>query len=447
MTAEKSTDWLIDLLYADEDEDMLDSTEGDLPTDQREELEGMRDMLSEIRQAWPPMESPSASLREGLLAQAREAAAAAAETEAQGARMPRATRSPAGSIWSRVRARTLVQITGVAVVLLTGSFFLGQMAQEPGGASAPSMELARTDTAPSPAPEIAANDFPVKAAEKNDDIQAAPPIEQSKTLAYKDEAKPQEEEARPAPAVAKPEPQKARKATRSKKKESVRFGDDTLLKQARRPAKKSPYRAPAIIPSAPSSSAGPFGQEGPTVAEYDTQDALKEARSKRSSARTRSASTSNQMPERLQNATKPADEAAPAAEPPAPVAPPPKADPAPKKVTSKLEAAADKNAAAPTPTVAGIERASRAAQHDRTIAEADRFLRQNLGSVADRVRVMELKAKAHTAKGENAQADALLNKIAEQYPEQAKKKKVRKRKSKAKSRPMKRMKLDSMEAF
>lgn len=162
MSAEKSTDWLIDLLYEDELELDDEPTSLDqLEPAQAAELEATRQWLGQARAAMLLAE-PKASTREAILAAAQEQLRTQAETEAQAQRMPQPARQPSQSnLWARARFSTVAQITSLATVLVVGVFLLGRFqdqmpAATRSDAAAPTVALAPAPSAAAPMEELAA---------------------------------------------------------------------------------------------------------------------------------------------------------------------------------------------------------------------------------------------------------------------------------------------------
>ena len=169
MSAEKSPDWLIDLLYdeaLEEDEDHLPTPQEDsLTPEQSAELTAHQDLLRALRDA-TPMFSPQASTRAAILEAAHAQIAKQAEQQAQAVRKPQVARPLQDSMWGRTRTQTVAQIAGLATVLVVGVFMLGRLQDTLPSATrsaSPSAEHAAM-IAPAPAPTLAAApqsaDFP-----------------------------------------------------------------------------------------------------------------------------------------------------------------------------------------------------------------------------------------------------------------------------------------------
>lgn len=141
MSAEKSTDWLIDLLYQDEveyeeplEEDLSSQDSSEelerplelLSAQQEAELSEHRQWLGTVRQSLI-LAQPSEATHDAIMKAAREQLITHAEREAQAVRKPQPVRhSPEGTLWARARFGTMAQIASLATVLVVGIFFLGR---------------------------------------------------------------------------------------------------------------------------------------------------------------------------------------------------------------------------------------------------------------------------------------------------------------------------------
>lgn len=183
MSAEKSTDWLIDLLYEDEveheeplEEDLSSQDSSEelerplklLRPEQEAELAEHRRWLATVRQSMS-MAQPSAATHDAIMEAARAQLITHAEREAQAVRKPQPTRhSPEGTLWARARFGTMAQIASLATVLVVGIFFLGRFQDK-----MPAM----SESAPAPtATTIALNDAPEAAAPQAQPEPAPEPV-------------------------------------------------------------------------------------------------------------------------------------------------------------------------------------------------------------------------------------------------------------------------------
>lgn len=222
MSAEKPTEWLVDLLY-EQDEPTTDETggsdqwSGELDDAQRAELDATFAMLGEVRAAMP-MEEPRASVRASILEAAHkqaEAQVAASAASRGGRRAPGSPRSSTESLWG---GQTLYRAMSFAAVLcvLIGAGVIAQRMTQPtvesrfaaandsvtnevnfgGSDEAPAhQQLAalEKEKAPAPEPEEVAlaeeeNDFPEIAQNKELAKEEDPAAD--KTLAMQDDFKP-----------------------------------------------------------------------------------------------------------------------------------------------------------------------------------------------------------------------------------------------------------------
>jgi len=222
MSAEKPTEWLVDLLY-EQDEPTTDETggsdqwSGELDDAQRAELDATFAMLGEVRAAMP-MEEPRASVRASILEAAHkqaEAQVAASAASRGGRRAPGSPRSSTESLWG---GQTLYRAMSFAAVLcvLIGAGVIAQRMTQPtvesrfaaandsvtnevnfgGSDEAPArQQLAalEKEKAPAPEPEEVAlaeeeNDFPEIA--QNKELAKGEDPAADKTLAMQDDFKP-----------------------------------------------------------------------------------------------------------------------------------------------------------------------------------------------------------------------------------------------------------------
>lgn len=198
MSADETTEWLVDLLYADELEDLEDEhdapqgadddPESGLSDAQLVELAGARAFLGEVRRAMPS-EALSEEVRTSILSAAREAAAARAASDAAAERRPQVARTPQGSIWSRTQWSTIAQITSVAALLIVGAFSINifqMQSAEHVSESAPTAARVAADAPPTPAVATRTADFPEAKLQAAGALEA--PGNKNTTVALKDAA-------------------------------------------------------------------------------------------------------------------------------------------------------------------------------------------------------------------------------------------------------------------
>ena len=218
MSAEKPTEWLVDLLY-EHDEATTDEMEGSdnmsdgLDDAQRAELEATFAMLGEVRAAMP-MEEPRASVRASILEAAHKQAeaqvAASASARTSGRRAPGSPRSSTESLWGGQNLYRAMSFAAVLCVLIGAGVIAQRMSQPAmeakfseansgvtnevsfGGDSAPAPArpqlAALEEEAETAEPTIAANDFPEIAQNRQTTlgIQQEDPAVGNKTLAMGD---------------------------------------------------------------------------------------------------------------------------------------------------------------------------------------------------------------------------------------------------------------------
>ncbi len=129
MSADKSTEWLIDLLYQEEPDSDPGGPPESLSEDDLALSQAYRSFLSEVREQLPEA-APAQHTLDTILEAARAQAAASTATSARTTRAPQAPRDLSSSIWRKARVQTLSQIAGVALVLVVGAFALGKLPQD-----------------------------------------------------------------------------------------------------------------------------------------------------------------------------------------------------------------------------------------------------------------------------------------------------------------------------
>lgn len=195
MSAEKSTDWLIDLLYEDEvecEEPLEDLSNQDsseelerplefLSAQQEAELTEHRQWLGTVRQSLI-LAQPSEATHDAIMKAAREQLITHAEREAQAVRKPQPARhSPEGTLWARARFGTMAQIASLATVLVVGIFFLGRFQDKMPtmSESAPAAStVALNDAEQAPAPEPTAAQPPADLVATGSEAPAEPAQEE-----------------------------------------------------------------------------------------------------------------------------------------------------------------------------------------------------------------------------------------------------------------------------
>ena len=479
MSAEKSPDWLIDLLYADEEYE-FDSEgspdEADLDEAESLELEGLRDLLGQVRASHVDV-APPEGLSASILAAAREvsaeASAEAARPEARRVAPGRAAAAPGeGSLWGRARANTFAQIGAVAAILLVGAFMVNRIQ---GTSNEPSMGADMTMAAkaddlvreqPQSPPAVAGADAPNAdgLALVEEAKEAVPAADQAQAaveaiegdLSKAGEAEPLDELAvgkalersrreegllskkrardydvlsnkKPSRPKADPAPQKKDSYIALSEKELDTIVDDSIDDM---PGEATPEPVALNAPrsSASSSSTG-FGTEARYEAAPKTApspepsdeaatgklvaEAVESASQTRNAARTGSASVADDVAATREAQAKDADKR-------------------------------------PTPSIAEVERMARAERHRDTIAEADRYLKSGMGTNKDRARALELKAEALVAQGKGDEAGRVYDQIEKSYPSYYKQPATKRTKRKAAKKKAKSLDLnfdEAVEAF
>ncbi len=465
MSAEKSPDWLIDLLYADEEYE-FDSEgppdEADLDEAESFELEGLRDLLGQVRASHVDV-APPEGLSASILAAAREASAEAtaeaAHPEARRAAPGRPAATPGeGSLWGRARANTFAQIGAVAAILLVGAFMVNRIhstSNEPMMADA--MEVAAADDLVREQPQsavVADSDAPNTdgLALKEDAKPAAPAADQAKAAVETLEgelAKPAED---PLDELAVG---KALEARREKGRLATKLNRDydvlskkAPAKKAEPPSKKDAYLAVSdkdldtMMDDALENTPGDAEPE-PVALNTPTAPARSSSSGFGTEARYEPAPSAKRPPSPTPAEEAGADEVDEAVERAAAqrnVVRTSAADAADSVASGSAKEATAKQPAKPAaPSIAEVERMARAERHRDTVAAADRYLKTGLGTNKDRIRVLELKAEALTAQGKGDEAVRIYDQIEKLDPSHSykqpavKRSKRKKAKKKAKS--------------
>jgi hypothetical protein len=482
MSAEKSPDWLIDLLYADEEHE-FDSEgppdEAGLDEAESLELEGLRDLLGQVRASRVDV-APPEGLSASILAAAREvsaeASAEAARPEARRAAPGRPAASPGeGSLWGRARANTFAQIGAVAAVLLVGAFMVnrihGTSSEAEMGAgmevAAKADDLVREQPA---AAAVAGADAPAAdglalkeeaagAAESGDQAQAAVEAIEGNLDRARNEDPAELDELAVGKALDEARERARREeagllSTKRSRDYEALSDKKTAAKADPAPPKKDSYIAlsekdldgivsgelentpgdapnePVALnaPSAPSrSSSSGFGTEAryestPSAARPPSPEPAEESEAK---------------------PTKLADEVVESAMAQRNAARTSSAQAADDIAARENQDATDKQ---PAPSLGEVERMARAERHRDTIAAADRYLKSGMGANADRARALELKAEALAAQGKGDEAQRVYDEIEKKYPTHFKRPAQKRQKRKAVRKKAKSLDVDFDEA-
>jgi hypothetical protein len=461
MSAEKTPEWLVDLLYAGEEEEAGASPpEFDLSEDEHRSLAHSRMILSGAREVLT-RQAPGEAVRASILEQARKAAAAgvaevaAAEVASASGRRAASPREPGTSLWSRSRTSSVAQIVVVALALIASTAVLSRLQNSPARHEqvAPTM-VAQRDTAELEAPHAAAEQLkqeaPATAAPAmgdgialNADAPALPaePMPDPSIVelepaegglaGYAGDREARKEEQKPSVAARAPAKMKASMdylaMEERTKDETARPGADLDDQVESRPAKPATIIAKADEPmprdedkvqpmravekeeptrrqfnSPESKVAGPPPSEELAVA--DKKLAEDYAKPADSSGRGR-ASTSDA----------PMKESAPSA----PMANAPKA-------VAKPAAEPAEQATSATP--ASVRAEFNRADYRSTVTSADQYLGSGLGTPDQRAEMLDLKAQALHELGRTVEADKALRELEQKYPGYYSKNNIAKRK-------------------
>ena len=416
MSAEKHTEWLVDLLYPEEIEDSAGASEtAELTPEEQLEFAQMREFLAEVRRALPDV-SPSEHVRAHILGEAaRHAAMADSPAPVSGRRVASAPPS-SPSIWARTRRQGVLQLAAAlcllvgAAAVLTSTFDTGvehkfraandgvqqNVAFEP----APQAPDLKREVDESPVVE---SRLPVELAEAQEE--EAPGDKMVLAQRETREGEPPEREvrrsvrrsrskARPASPSRTPSPKKYAYEPEAKKESAKKSGslDDSLLDNIEEPSKAA---------SADSSVSLFGGDEGaaskPKAVSEDSRRAEK-----------------SEMQQAPGAATSSVDD---------------------------LEADKDR---APSSTIPQVEQSFRSERYQSVISQADSYLSAGLGTPAERAKVLEYKARALDALGRSAEAKATYQELEREHADYYKRNQIRK-KARSRRAPSKKSSADSFE--
>jgi hypothetical protein len=467
MSAEKTPEWLVDLLYVGEEEDEAGASppELELSDEERRQLDRSRALLREVREHCV-LASPREAVRASILEQARKAAAASVVDVAQaegpiaatkpGQRDARAPRGASGGLWSRGRTNSVAQIVAVALALVASAALLSrfQINSQRAASFDPMAEMATNKPAPAtaapqlerPADTVALKEVapaPAAVAEPQPDpsiVEMKPVEDQAASGAVAKNGADQQREAaiaearRDAKASAPPKaPQEPLRAL----KDNL-AGEDALDGYPKEGAKTAGGAGRTVIASAdaPTMLDGdgvvlmrerevPPTPQAPKADHYFNSPESKadDVRLEVSAAKEMNAAPAERKKTfEAPPSAPPADEVEDEASSKPPTAAKPAAKPAQEK-------AADKESAGPgAATPAAIRASYNRADYRGTISGADMFLSAGLGTPDQRAEIMDLKAQALEQLGRGAEADALLREIERQYPDYYRKNNLAKRK-------------------
>lgn len=482
MASEKSTQWLIDLLYEEEAAEPPPPEEALEPA-QQEELRTTRDLLAQVR-AELPSEQPPARMREAIFAEARAQAERASAAQAQPAEPGPAAGGGAEptSLWGSPGTRRVFQAAAVLAVALGAGLLLTRTFEDTveskfsaandtvtqevafeGGA--PSEPIARPDPAPAPpAEEVAAaeppqdpsNDFPELADATGEPVDAEPE-EPETTLALREDSPKQaesddlrqssgEERARGARAQ-EPSADRAPKTRRARRRASSRPPARSKKKSKAAPQAKDELMA-TLDDEARDSYGGAGSLEG-------LNRASKNAKADRDA-------NANLFGGAEGPSRAPAEPAPRPSVDPAPAAPSKSADAvgnfvgaddaeerqqqaATASSGAEPEAEAEEEPTRGPTSLQSVESAYRRNDYTRTAQEASSYLDRGLGSNQERARALELKAESLERLGRGAEARQAWQQLERDHPSYYKKRNLR-QKRKRRAKP-KRRSVDEVEMF
>lgn len=493
MTAENSTEWLIDLLYKEEDAPTPDaeSASSALEAVQQAEFDAISAMMGEVRAAMP-LEEPGATVRASIMAAAQKQAesSAARAASSTGMRAPGNGRS-GQSIWSSQTMHRAMSFAAVLCVLVGAGVFATNMSSttyqskfseaSSGVASEVRFDSpAESEAAPAIAAAQESLDFPEL--QKTQDTPTlsddALPIENTLALQRKqdrgagimDERATMPSPRRVTRSVAKKEPaykseslsgltgwDKARNAAPRKEAgpsqaappsspaRELKLADlddiSSSEEEAERQApgdslfgsNESPSRAPKMDRK---DSVGNMMAE--SADDFDQEKKKSVSGGDAASGRKRDFVQDSESSKESGRGEARESAAAPAPEPS--VAP---------EQAPRPSVAAKTSAARPAPkpqeedveqnntSLREVESSQRSGNASRTLEKADAYLARGIGTSREQARALELKAQALQELGREEEARVIYRKIDEQHPTYYKKENLetkKKRRSKAKSK-------------
>lgn len=462
MSADKSTEWLIDALYPEEPAET--SSYELTPEDHVQRLE-MEQLLGTMRDHMPVV-TPSADMHDTLLQAAQAALTQEVEQEAaasipSASRAPHTTRAPSTSGWQRSKVHSLAQIAGVAVVLVLGVIFVARLqhsALDEAGMTSQDL-LASKEAAPTPSASIAKkvepNDFPnqVPAEAKPEAVASAEAERDAESVGDLAMGTRSDEQVDKRLDDAPQEVQEAAKSRRARVA--------PVQRQYKSAEDGAPSKSTSIFDGSSSSRGGSYAKDrmeigSPQQAEKsEAVPAPKMAQMAKTTPSDEEAAGGLALEEPAQpGAQKKLDTKADqelasetTSEPPQPrstraAAPARRPSPQAAAATSASpmndsvtkESPQKKGLSKPgsgVPTYDSIQRSARSERHDNTLSQADGYLNSGQGSVTQRARVMELKAQALRGLGRSEEADRVLASIRKKYPSYYKKQNLRKKKKAA----------------
>lgn len=448
MSAEKTPEWLVDLLYAGEEEEAGASPpEFDLSEDEQRSLAHSRMILGGAREVLT-RQAPGASVRASILEQARKAAAAevaeVAEVASAAGRRVASPREPGASLWSRSRTSSVAQIVVVALALIASTAVLSSLQHSPARHEQAGAAIVAQNTPTLAAPEVA----------EQPKMEAAPAPPALDQLALNTDAPAKPVEAAPDPSVVEQEPAEGGLAGPS----------------ADRAARSEAERKPAMEPARPLAKSASEASAGDAYRLDDALDSYKESRKDSETAKpatviakadepmprdedsvqTMRAMEKNEVSKRQFNSPESKVAAA---------APVEELEVADKKVAERVEAdSARGRSASSGPTMPSAESAAPAASAPKVapkpaapspqatsatpatvradfnradyrgaLSGADEYLGSGIGTPDQRAEMLDLKAQALNELGRTAEADKALNELEQRYPSYYSKNNIAKR--------------------
>jgi len=482
MAADESTDWLIDLLYEEYEDDEAPDADG-LTPEQAAELDEFRSFMGDVRASLPDAEPGThvrASLLEAASAQVESMGVAAAEEASSAARRPaRVGPAPRDTIWSRARFSTIAQISGVAIVLIVGAFSLSQLQVSAG--REPASEIAMADG-------VRPDDFPNQqpaAKEAATEEPAPEAADEAKTIALGDlnterERQQQGWDEGSRGYVEELENSYDQRRGVTKKRKAKSFdkksiagapADSSLLFEDEKSGGRSTSNSFAM-PSKVKSTTKLDRSRPSALSERDLADDDYAASGTKSddlfAAKDRTASNRD-VDAPMDPAPRPKSEPAPstASTPPAPTldgltksASTTRAG-ARKEAEEKAEAAAveqevaagaeqvaeEAKKPAATPSYAAVMRAKNTGDSDKTIEEGERFIESGLGTNSQRAEVLKELMDAHQREGNTAKSNQYEARLRKEHPGYYNQKKIGKKRRSKKKMSAPKNTFDSIESY
>jgi hypothetical protein len=442
MSAEKNPDWLVDLLYGEEEDGEAGASPPDLSEEQAELAARARADLDALRCALV-RPAPSAATRTSILEQARASATKQTEQVVAAKVAPRrvAARPGTESLWARGRASSITQIALIALALIASAALLNRFQSSPQPAEqaefhpaelalkpaaveeseSPNSPAADTIALNAPAPAESANDLREEIAEDSDS-----PLAQGSREELQREGSGAERLQRTdrranstrtrSASSAGPVPSEspsdytnyARRAEAPAKKSKALNLDDGFFADS----KKDTQTSKNSISTVDSLAVRDKVAESESVPMLDSAPAARGFNSPESRVSPPAAPSPEPVATSAPKPTAPVQQK-PADPPPAP---------ATKPIAEKAKGEAEEQSAASPKqaqaiNISTIQNSFSRGDYRSTISHADSFLKSGQGDADQRAKAMELKARSLAEVGSTAESNRVWDDLEKTYPD------------------------------